>query len=323
MANSCAKGALPGQIRVEIPASFAGERLDRALAQVLGYTRALLAEAFRSGSVLVEGRRVKPSFKLRGATEVSMVLEQDQPELSSSKFDLAVVYEDCDLVVVDKPAGIAVHPGAGRSSGTLLDALVSRYPEITSVGDPTRPGIVHRLDLNTSGLLVVARSELAYRSLVEQLAKRTASRRYEAAVVGHMPARRGTIEGPIGRSRRKEGAMAVRADGKSARTHYEVIAESSDPIRASLLAVRLETGRTHQIRVHLSALGRPVAGDATYGGARRELLALGLARPYLHAVELKLIHPRTGQEMAWHSELPPELHAVAERLFGARRDVSG
>jgi 23S rRNA pseudouridine1911/1915/1917 synthase len=181
---------------------------------------------------------------------------------------------------------------------------------VASVGDPARPGIVHRLDRGTSGLLVVARSPRAYASLTDQLARRRVERRYLALVRGHMPAPAGVIDAPVGRSARDRTRMAVAAGGRSARTRYEVVAAFDEPEPLSLVACRLETGRTHQIRVHLAAVGHPVVGDDRYGGRR----LLGLDRPFLHAAELAFTHPATGEQVRFSSPLPPDLQAVLDRL---------
>ncbi|MGH9093119.1 MAG: RluA family pseudouridine synthase, partial [Acidimicrobiales bacterium] len=228
-----------------------------------------------------------------------------------------VVHEDDQLVVVDKPPGLVVHPGAGRAHGTLAAGLLARYPDLAALaedGDPLRPGIVHRLDRGTSGLLVVARTPEARRSLVAQLAARTATRRYLGLVAGDVAGERGVVEAPVGRSTRTPTRMAVSARGREARTRYRVLRRYGEPLASTLLAVALDTGRTHQIRVHLAAIGHPVVGDERYGPGGRvggPLLAPG--RLFLHAAELSLDHPATGDRLTWRSALPPDLAAaVAE-----------
>jgi 23S rRNA pseudouridine1911/1915/1917 synthase len=211
---------------------------------------------------------------------------------------------------VAKQAGLVVHPGAGHTSGTLVHGLLARYPEIGDVGDPFRPGIVHRLDRETSGLLVVARSARAYDSLVAQLSERLVERRYLALVWGRLQSPRGTIDAPIGRSEARRTRMAVRETGRPARTGYAVQAEYEVP-RCSLLECTLETGRTHQIRVHLAAIGNPVVGDATYGGQREPI---ALTRPFLHAQRLTFEHPSSGERVTFDEPLPPDLGAVLARL---------
>ncbi len=216
------------------------------------------------------------------------------------------------MIVLDKPAGLVVHPGAGNSAGTLVNGLLARYPELAGVGaDSERPGIVHRLDAGTSGLLVVARNQTAYDDLVAQMAGRSARRTYLALVWGVPEARAGAVDAPIGRSARMPTRMAVTADGKAARTRYEVEEAFTDPVSSSLLRCRLETGRTHQIRVHLAAIGHPVVGDERYGGVRPGLDA---PRPMLHATALAFRHPGTGAEMAFDSPLPPDMANVVSHL---------
>jgi len=212
--------------------------------------------------------------------------------------------------VVAKPAGVVVHPGAGHPDGTLVNGLLARYPELAAVGDPARPGIVHRLDRDTSGLLVVARSSVAYDGLVEMLAAHEVERRYDALVWGVPDVARGVVDAPIGRSVRRPTRMAVRDGGRVARTAYEVVRDYPDP-GVARLECRLETGRTHQIRVHLQAIGHPVVGDAVYGGRRA---ALVLDRPFLHAGGLAFAHPVTGEAITVDEPLAPELAAVLDDL---------
>ena len=217
---------------------------------------------------------------------------------------------DDDVIVVAKPAGLVVHPGAGHAGGTLVNGLLARFPELEQVGDRSRPGIVHRLDRDTSGLMVVARSPLAYDALVDALGRREVDRRYTALVWGRPDAPRGAIDAPIGRSTTRRTRMAVREGGREARTSYEVMREFDDPM-VTLLECRLETGRTHQIRVHLAAIGHPVVGDAAYRGARS---TLALARPFLHAATLAFDHPRLGEPVRFDEPLPDELTAVLAAL---------
>jgi 23S rRNA pseudouridine1911/1915/1917 synthase len=223
-----------------------------------------------------------------------------------------VVHEQSDLVVVDKPAGLVVHPGAGNRGGTLVQGLLARYPEIASVGDPARPGIVHRIDKDTSGLLVVARSVEGFVHLSAQVAAHTLTRRYLALVWGHLEAARGMIDAPIGRSARRPTRMAVSTGGRDARTSYEVLETYDEPAPLSLLACTLDTGRTHQIRVHLETIGNPVVGDRRYGGHREPFA--DLRRFFLHAEHLELDDPASCERLAFDSPLPPELDAVVSQL---------
>jgi 23S rRNA pseudouridine1911/1915/1917 synthase len=225
------------------------------------------------------------------------------------------VYEDAAVVVVDKPAALVVHPGAGNMEGTLVHGLLSRYPEIAGVGDASRPGIVHRLDAGSSGLLVVARTQESADRLVAQFAAqdatRRATRRYVALVWGHPAAAHGIVDAPIGRDRREPLRMAVVADGRPARTEYWLVERFTAPAELARLDCRLETGRTHQIRVHLESIGHPLVGDPTYGQRRP---SLGLERPFLHAAELAFDHPATGERLEFRSELPADLAAMLAGL---------
>jgi 23S rRNA pseudouridine1911/1915/1917 synthase len=262
--------------------------------------------------VLVDGRRVRKNHRLHCDDVVELLAEPEVPGLPEpdATIPVDVRYEDADVVVLAKPAGLVVHPGAGHPDRTLVNGLLARYPELAAVGDPARPGIVHRLDRDTSGLLVVARSPRAYESLAAMMAGHEVERRYTALVWGRPVAPRGVVDAPIGRSIRRRTRMAVREGGRGARTGYEVVAEYRDPT-VTLLECRLETGRTHQIRVHLQAIGHPIVGDAVYGGARP---GLALDRPFLHAGGLALVHPVTGELLEVEEELPADLTAVLARL---------
>jgi 23S rRNA pseudouridine1911/1915/1917 synthase len=243
--------------------------------------------------------------------EVELPADPPPPVAPDPSVAIEVVHEDRALIIVDKPAGLIVHPGAGRSGSTLADGLLARYPELVDVGPDHRPGIVHRLDRGTSGLLVVARTEQARTALVRALAERRIERGYQTVVWGRVGSARGIVDAPIGRSRRDPTKRAVVEDGREARTHYEVEARYDAPDQATLLACRLETGRTHQIRVHLAAIDHPVVADTAYGGARAEV---GLDRPFLHARRLGLDHPVTGQAMLFTSELPLDLTEALDRF---------
>jgi 23S rRNA pseudouridine1911/1915/1917 synthase len=298
--------------RLVVPEALAGERVDRAVALLTGWTRSEVQGLVQAGAVLVGGAVVAKSRRLEAGEVIELAgapAEVGLPEADAS-IEVVVRHEDPNLAVVVKPAGLVVHPGAGHAAGTLVNALLARYPEIAAVGDPTRPGIVHRLDRDTSGLMVVARTPRAYEGLVAMLAAHDVERRYEALAWGHFDARRGVIDAPIGRSVRHPTRMSVREGGRDARTNYEVRTEFRDP-EVSVVDCRLETGRTHQIRVHLQAVGHPVVGDPVYGGARR---ALPLDRPFLHAGGLAFVHPVTGRQVAVAEPLPPELAAVLAEL---------
>ena len=299
----------------ELPQVLAGDRLDRFVAMVAGVSRSEAAEWVAQGLIQVDGRvvttrsrRLSPGQRVQGQVEAAGARADLQPDPT---VDFEVVFADDDLIVVDKPAGLVVHPGAGNPAGTLVQGLLARFPEVAVVGDPQRPGIVHRLDKGTSGLLLVARSPVAYAALVAQLAEHQVSRGYQALVWGELDADRGLVDAPIGRSARTRTRMTVSATGKQARTRYEVLATYHDPVVVSRLECRLETGRTHQIRVHLAAIDHPVVGDARYGGARASLV---VGRPWLHAAALELAHPVSGEPLSFHSALPPELTEVLDRL---------
>jgi len=295
-----------------VPEALAGERLDRAVALLTGWTRREVQDLVEAGAVLVDGARVPKSRKLEAGSVIELLGAPEAAGLPEPDptVDVVVRHEDADVLVVAKPAGLVVHPGAGHADGTLVNGLLARYPEIAGVGEPARPGIVHRLDRDTSGLLVVARTTPAYEGLVEMLAAHDVERRYDALVWGVPESPRGVIDAPIGRSVRRPTRMSVREGGRAARTAYEVVATYPDP-GVARLECRLETGRTHQIRVHLLAIGHPVVGDAAYGGQRS---GLDLDRPFLHAGGLAFEHPVTGGRVAVEEPLAPELIALLETL---------
>ncbi|HEY2544267.1 MAG TPA: RluA family pseudouridine synthase [Gaiellaceae bacterium] len=290
--------------RLRVPDSAAGERLDRFLAALpeIG-SRAVAERLVRDGGVLVDGSVRPKSTKLAGGEELEF--EPPAPvtsDLVPERMDLSVPYEDDHLLVVDKPAGLVVHPAPGHAEGTLVHGLLAY--DVEGGDEPERPGIVHRLDRDTSGLMVVARSAEAHRRLQELIQKRKLTREYTALVVGRPRSRRGTIEAPIGRDRHDPVRHSLDTDTpREAVTHFEV--EELLP-RHALLRVTLETGRTHQIRVHLAAVDLPVAGDPVYGRAGD----LGLERQFLHAARLAFRHPFTGAEVDVRSELPADLRAA-------------
>lgn len=298
---------------ISVPETLSGERVDRAVALLTGWSRSEVRALVEAGAVLVDGQVVPRSARLEAGMTLQWTAapEPPAPPAPDPLIDLAVVYEDDDVIVVDKPAGLVVHPGSGHASGTLVNGLLARYA-IADVGAADRPGIVHRLDRETSGLLVVARSSRAYDALVAALADHSVRREYTAVVIGRPGSTRGTVDAPIGRSPRTPTKMAVRTGGREARTHYEVVETYDDVTR---LAVSLETGRTHQIRVHLAAIGHPVLGDAVYGRTDTRV-----ARPFLHAAALGFTHPVSGEEMAFTSPLPPDLTDALAACAPARSD---
>ncbi len=280
------------------------ERLDVVVAQLLGVSRAAAQKRIDAGLVTVDGR-VRPKrhlVRLGERVAVAEAPEAERPAVPPAAF--AVAYEDDHLLVVDKPAGVVVHPGQGWEDGTLVQALAGR---VAGGPDPARPGVVHRLDRDTSGLLVVARTEQSWFALSELIRRRDVVREYAALVDGHPRARTGTIDAPLGRDRRVRTRMSSDTDDpREAVTHFEVV-EAYE--RASLLRVRLETGRTHQIRAHLLAIGHPVLGDPEYGRP-----FAGLSRQFLHAGRLAFTHPVTGEPLDLSSPLPADLAAVLERV---------
>jgi 23S rRNA pseudouridine1911/1915/1917 synthase len=296
-----------------VPAALAGERVDRAVALLTGWSRAEVQALIDAGLVHVDGATVIKSRRLEEG-EVVEVLGEPAPSgpPQPQPVPVRVVAADDAVIVVDKPPGLVVHPGAGHPDGTLVNGLLDRFPELAAVGDPARPGIVHRLDRDTSGLMVVARTPAAYDALVAALARREVERGYLALVWGAPAAGSGVVDAPIGRSVRRPTRMAVREGGREARTRYEVLRRFDTP-GVALVRCSLETGRTHQIRVHLAAIGHPVVGDPAYGGGRT---GVAIARPFLHAATLAFAHPVTGEPQRFESALPPDLEQVLARLDG-------
>ena len=313
-------------MRERIPDALDGVRIDRVVALLTGLPRSTVAELVEGGAVRLSGRTVTTrSTRVHTGGEVDVEVPQRAPSsvIPAPEVDVEVVYADADVIVVDKAPGMIVHPGAGNPRGTLVQGLLARYPELEGVGQPGRPGVVHRLDKGTSGLLVVAHSSRAYASLVAQLGRRTVDRTYLALVWGCPEPAKGLVDAPIGRSRREPTLMTVSSRGREARTGYEVRHCYRSPVAAALVACRLETGRTHQIRVHLSAIGHPVVGDVRYGG-RRDASGLShqstgsghlvCGRPFLHAEQLSFDHPATGDRLSFVSELPGDLREVLGEL---------
>ncbi len=295
-------------IREELPAALDGERLDRIVALLADVSRSVAVKVIAAGGVAVDGQ---PATSGKVRLEAGQVVDVDEatvPEAARPVGDpgveIDVIHEDDAVIVVDKAPGLVVHPGAGNPDGTLVNGLLARYPELADVGDPFRPGIVHRLDAGSSGLLVVARTAEALDALVAQFSSRTAGRRYDAVVWRHPDAPHGIGDAPIGRDPSDPLKMAVVADGRPARTEYQVVERYDRPAELARLSCRLETGRTHQIRVHLAAVGHPLLGDNVYGERRP---TFGLTRPFLHAAELTFDHPTTGARLTFTNPLPADL----------------
>jgi 23S rRNA pseudouridine1911/1915/1917 synthase len=292
---------------VEAPA----DRLDQYLAALEpSISRTQAQRLIAEGRVRLNGAAARAGSRLRPGDRLAWELPPPSPSrLRPEPIDLAVVYEDDDLLVIDKPAGIVVHPGAGHETGTLVHALLARSPAWSSIGGAERPGIVHRLDRDTSGLMVVARNDAAHRALSRQLQERTMRRAYRAIVVGEVPDAAARIEAAIGRDPRQRQRMAVLAAGREAVSEFRRLEIAE---RHSLLEVSLRTGRTHQVRVHLAYIGHPVLGDPVYG--RRSPL---IGRPALHAADLSLRHPRSGARLEWHSRPPDDFQAAWAALGGS------
>jgi 23S rRNA pseudouridine1911/1915/1917 synthase len=295
---------MAAELEIPVPEDASGVRLDRFLAEPLG-SRARAQALIDSGRVRVDGRPRPKRHLVRAGERIAVTEDEPASEgaEAAAPADLAIAYEDEHLLIVDKPAGVVVHPARGHHTGTLAQALAGR----AAGGDePWRAGIVHRLDRDTSGLLVVAKSDAVHRALKALLADRRLRREYLALVDGHPSARTGTIDAPIGRHRRDRVLMSIDSDDpREARTHFTI--ERLLP-EAALLRVALETGRTHQIRVHLAAIGHPVSGDPLYGVAGR----YGLTRQFLHAERLAFSHPVTGEPVDVHSSLPDDLVRALE-----------
>lgn len=300
---------------IYLQADRAAPRLDHFLAQEFpDLSRSQLKKLIQQNKVLISDRPVKPNSAVQPGDLITLHLPATQPDPPAPEaIPLTILFEDADLIVVDKPAGLVVHPAHGHRSGTLVNALLARYPdliEMTKQGAASadRPGIVHRLDQDTSGLIVVARTPVALLNLQRQFKARSVEKVYLALVHGRPEAQEGVIDVPLGRDPRHRQKIAPRSNGKAARTRFRVIESYSG---YSLLEVDLETGRTHQIRVHLAWLGCAVVGDTVYGRRRNQL---GLARHFLHAWRLCLQHPRTGEPLQFEAPLPEELQAILASL---------
>jgi len=320
---------------IEAAPDDAGKRLDQFLVARLEVSRARVQQLISEQKVLVNQAPAKASLKLRGSEQIDVVGSAERPPLRAmaEEIPLDIVYEDDDLAIVNKAAGMMVHAGAGatedqRNRGTLVNALLHHFATLSAVGGEMRPGIVHRLDKETSGLIVVAKNDDAHRKLAEQFARREVKKTYLALVHGWPKKDRGTVSASISRDRVRRIRMTTRGSGgRDAISHYNVLRRLDSPFgKFTLVEVKIDTGRTHQIRVHMASLGHPVAGDALYG-APREMRprrahekntqgggAMSLPRNFLHAAQLELAHPRTGRKLAFEIPLPPELQAFLRTL---------
>ena len=299
------------KVEETVPAALDGERIDRVVSLIADISRSDATKLIADGGTEIDGS-VVTSGKSRLKEGQTVVVDLDKipvPVLPGpdASVVLDVVYVDDDIIVINKDAGVVVHPASGHGNGTLVNGILALYPEVATVGQPGRPGIVHRLDSGTTGLMVVARTERAYDSLVAALQEHEVGREYLALAWGHFDSPTATVDAAIGRHPRDPMKMAVVNSGKWARTHLEVQETFNDPVDVTLVQCTLETGRTHQIRVHLGAVGHPVVGDSMYGGARSALVA---PRPMLHARRLTLIHPGSGEEMTFEAQLPSDMAAI-------------
>jgi 23S rRNA pseudouridine1911/1915/1917 synthase len=299
---------LAAAMEATVPVEMGGLRLDQALARLFPqYSRNRLQEWLRTGHIVIDGRSAPPRQAVLGGEKITLTPPElpDSAAPKAQRMPLKIVHEDASLIVIDKPAGLVVHPGAGQPDRTLLNALLAHAP---ALGGVPRAGIVHRLDKDTSGLLVVAKGVEAQASLVKQLAERTMKRVYLALVQGDPPAS-GIIDAPVGRDARQRTRMAVTHRGKPARTSYKVLERFG---RAALVECRLETGRTHQIRVHFQHIRHPLVGDTVYRRGTRHGIAF--PRQALHAAELTLVHPATGETVSWRAAPPRDFKRLVEQL---------
>lgn len=296
-----------------VPDGLAGERVDAAIAKLLGFSRTFAAEVAESGGVVLDGRVLGKSDRLPagGWLEVSWVSRTEPVIVPVVVADLTIVHDDDDIVVINKPAGVAAHPSVGWDGPTVLGALAGAGFRIATSGAAERAGIVHRLDVGTSGLMVVAKTETAYTALKRAFHDREVDKIYHAVVQGHPDPLAGTIDAPIGRHPGASWKFAITAEGKASVTHYETL--EAFPA-ASLLEIQLETGRTHQIRVHMAAQRHPCVGDAMYGADPTISARLGLTRQWLHAKRLGFVHPATGQYVLFETEYPADLQHALEVL---------
>ena len=287
-------------------------RIDAYLALNTELSRSKLQKLIRSGVVEQNGKPCKPNAQVRIGDAIRIVDDAPQPDAlpEPENIPLSIVYEDADLAVIHKPKGMVVHPAPGNETGTLVNALLYHFQTLSGMGGQTRPGIVHRIDRLTSGLLVVAKNDAAHEALARQFALHTAHREYLCLVSGNLKEDSGTIDAPIGRHKTDRKRMAVTPDGRSAVTHWRVLERFGTE---TLLDVRLETGRTHQIRVHMAYLKHPILGDEVYGSPAPKL---GLVGQALHGYRLTFVHPRTGETMTFTAPLPEDFETALKRLGG-------
>jgi 23S rRNA pseudouridine1911/1915/1917 synthase len=286
-----------------------GERIDKALAILeADWTRSQIQIWLKDGSVLVNGETVKTNYKVKADDVINVTVPDAEPlDIEAENLNLEIVYEDADVLVVNKPRGMVVHPAPGHTSGTLVNGLMYQVKDLSGINGIMRPGIVHRIDKDTSGLLMVAKNDKAHVSLVDQLVKKTVTRKYIALVHGHIPHDKGTIDAPIARDPRDRQSMTVVDSGKHAITHFRVLERFGN---FTLVECRLETGRTHQIRVHMKYIGYPLAGDPKYG-PKKTIEFDGQA---LHAAVIGFIHPRTEEYLEFEAPLPQVFSELLEEM---------
>ena len=295
-------------MEVRIEASVASQRLDKAVAELTDLSRSLAHEQIKDGRILVNGQAKKAKYAVKEGDVISYELpEPEVVEYVAEDIPLEIVYQDEDVAVVNKPQGMVVHPSAGHTSGTLVNALMYHIKDLSGINGVLRPGIVHRIDKDTSGLLMIAKNDQAHVALADELKDKKSLRKYWAIVHGNLPNDRGVIEAPIGRSEKDRKKQAVTAKGKPALTRFQVLERFGD---FSLVELQLETGRTHQIRVHMAYIGHPVAGDEVYG-PRKTLKGHG---QFLHARTLGFTHPRTGEVLEFTAEAPAIFQETLEKL---------
>ena len=296
-------------LTIEITEEMAGVRIDKAVSSIdEDWSRSQIANWVKDGAVKVNGEIVKPNYKVR-LDDVIIVSPPLLEELDvvPEDLDLEIAYEDADVLVVNKPRGMVVHPAPGHANGTLVNGLMFHCTDLSGINGVARPGIVHRIDKDTSGLLMVAKNDMAHTSLVDQLVKKTVTRKYVALVHGHIPHDKGTIEAPIGRDAKDRQKMAVIDKGKHAVTHFRVLERFGN---YTLVECRLETGRTHQIRVHMKYIGFPLVGDPKYGPKK----TIDFGGQALHAEVIGFDHPRTGEYLEFSAEAPAEFAELLESL---------
>ena len=285
-----------------------GERVDRVIAFFSGLSRSKVSDLISKRLILRNGIPIKKGSEIAHTNDMismpNLTDEVVEEIASDTSIDFGVVFEDDSVIVINKPSGLIVHPGSGIANGTLVNGLAAHFPDLRKIGDPIRLGLVHRLDKGTSGLLIVARTSEALDNLKFQMQKRQVHRQYFAIVAGHVESDKGVVDAPLGRDPKNPLKRAVIQNGKYARTQYEIDQKFESPFKISTLSCRLETGRTHQIRVHLAAIGHPVLGDELYGGRTSFNISNRLA---LHAQMLTFTHPKTNNEMSFESPVPPEL----------------